>query len=120
MQIDGYSYLLPVDVPKSRIQLIQSNAVRLEDVLRVLDDKADLTVAIFDACREIPELEQVISVATRNSGLNTSAFRGLARIKSKGRSRLIAFAGAAGQLVKDGENSHSPYTELLLQELDKQ
>ncbi len=119
MQIGGQSYLLPTDVPKKRVRLIQSNAIKLDEVLLELDGKAKLTVAVFDACREIPELDKAIQTVTRSSGLGASAFRGLARVQSEGRSRLVAFAGAAGQLVKDGKGSHSPYTGLLLDELDK-
>ena len=121
MQIGGRSYLLPVDVPKQRIRLIQANSVSLDDILQELDGKARLTVAVFDACREIPELDPVVQRAVRGSGLSRSAFRGLARVRSEGRSRLVAYAGAAGQLVADsGEGGHSPYTGLLLDTLGKE
>ncbi len=124
MQIGGRSYLLPVDVPKQRIRLIQANSVSLDDILQELDGKARLTVAVFDACREIPELDPVVQRAVRGSGLSRSAFRGLARVRGKvhtvGQGRLVAYSGAAGQVVADGgRDSHSPYTELLLEVLRK-
>ena len=31
---------------------------------------------------------------------------------------IVAYAGAAGQLVADGRGAHSPYTGLLLEELE--
>ena len=118
MQFGTDSYLLPVDVPKDDINLLQRHAISLDSILKNLDGKAELTIAVFDACREIPELASLMSDATRSSGLSRSDYRGLGRVKSQGRSRVIAFSGAAGQLVKDGSGQHSPYTEQLLQQLD--
>jgi len=118
MQDSNQSYLLPVDVHNDDLELVLRDSIGLEGILKRLDGKAKLTVAVFDACREIPELENAIAETTRSSGAGASDFRGLARPQSEGRSRLVAFAGAAGQLVKDGKGRHSPYTDLLLQELD--
>lgn len=85
MQFGSESFLLPVDVQKTNIKLIQRHAISLEELLRSLDGKADLTIAVFDACREIPELEAAITKATRSSGLSKAAYRGLQLVKSKGR-----------------------------------
>jgi uncharacterized caspase-like protein len=114
MQFGSESFLLPVDVQKTNIKLIQRHAISLEELLRSLDGKADLTIAVFDACREIPELEAAITKATRSSGLSKAAYRGLQLVKSKGRSRVIAYSGAAGQLVADGSGSNSTYTKVLI------
>ncbi len=119
MQFGAESYLLPVDVGSNNIKLIERHAIGLESVLKALDGKAKLTVAVFDACREIPELEQAIGEATRGSGLTKADYRGLTRVKSKGRSRIVAFSGAAGQLVADGTGRNSPYTTELLKHLGK-
>lgn len=119
MQFYGKPYLLPIDVPRDDLELVRRNAIELDEVLRRLDGKAALTVAVFDACREIPEMEQAIEESSRAGGYGGNAFRGLARIKSKGRSRIVAYSGAAGQLVKDGDGLHSPYTEVLLAQLDQ-
>ncbi len=119
MQDARQSYLLPVDVPGGDIQLVIRNSIGLDSLLRTLDGKAELTVAIFDACREIPDLDEAIGELTRDSGIKPSEFRGLARVKIKGKSRVVAYSGAAGQLVKDGRGRHSPYTEILLKELEQ-
>jgi uncharacterized caspase-like protein len=119
MQFGSESFLLPVDVQKTNIKLIQRHAISLEELLRSLDGKADLTIAVFDACREIPELEAAITKATRSSGLSKAAYRGLQLVKSKGRSRVIAYSGAAGQLVADGSGSNSTYTKVLLKQLSQ-
>jgi len=111
LQIGSENYLLPVDVPAGNMRLVQRNALSLEALLRRLDQSAELTVAVFDACREIPDLAH---------GFTASAQRGLARLRSKGRSRIVAFSSAAGQWVEDGANQeHSPYTQELLVHLDR-
>ena len=117
MQIGGQPYLLPVDVPADDLELLRRNSIELESVLTGLDGKAELVVAVFDACREIPELRSAVAEATRDSGYGAQAYRGLARVQSRGRSRIVAYSGAAGQLVADGAGPHSPYTELLLEQL---
>ncbi len=114
----GGSYLLPVDVPKDDIDLLQRHAVSLESVLKALDNKAQLTVAVFDACREIPQIEALVAASTRSTGLGANQYRGMGRVQSRGRSRVVAFSGAAGQLVKDGTGRNSPYTRELLNQLD--
>jgi formylglycine-generating enzyme required for sulfatase activity len=118
MQFGQDPYLLPVDVPNDDLELVQKNSIRLESMLKKLDGKAALTVTIFDACREIPDLEKTVAEATRNSGFIAPDYRGLAAIRSRGNSRIVAYSGAAGQLVKDGKSNHSPYTSILLELLD--
>jgi len=120
MQIAGHPYLLPVDVPRTDIDLIQQRSQPLEGILKRLDGRAKLTLAVFDACREIPELEPVVGQAMRDTGLGADAYRGLARVQQQSDSqRIVAYAAAAGRLAADGQGRpHSPYTEALLAELD--
>ena len=120
MQIDGRSYLLPVDVPGSDIDLIQRNSLALDGVLKRLDGQARLTLAVFDACRAIPELGPALGQAMRDTGLGAGSFRGLGRVQQPGRQRIVAYSAAAGQLAADGSGDrHSPYTQALLAELDR-
>lgn len=120
MQIDGRSYLLPIDVPGSDIDLIQRNSLALDGVLKRLDGQAQLTLAVFDACREIPELAPALGQAKRDTGLGAVSFRGLGRVQQPGRQRIVAYSAAAGQLAPDGFGKpHSPYTQALLAELDR-
>ncbi len=115
LQIGSESYLLPVDVPAGNTAMIQRNAMGLESLLHLLDDAAELTLAVFDACREIPDLQQ-----HSGGGVSGDAYRGLGRVMSKGRNRIVAFSSAAGQLVEDGLDApHSPYTSELLGYLDR-
>lgn len=112
LQVGNESYLLPVDAAGNSIRSIQRNAMSLETVLRRIDGTAELTVAVIDACREIPDLEKNDRIA--------GSYRGLARVQSKGRNRIVAFSSAAGQLAEDGADSeHSPYTAELLKQMDR-
>nr|VFK61894.1 MAG: Caspase domain-containing protein [Candidatus Kentron sp. TUN] len=117
IQIQGESYLLPVDTPKDDVELVERRAVALDrKILQRLDNRARLTVAIFDACREIPKLKRTMA-RSRSSGIGMD--RGLALVKSRGTGRIIAYSAAAGQLTADGHGNHSPYTSVLLEQLDK-
>ncbi len=124
------SYLVPVDVPKpenpEELDMLKGRSIPLEKVVGPVDGKAQLSVAVFDACREIPELD-AMTERNRSSGLSGDsgsfrgglmAMRGGVREHSTPTSRLVAYSGAAGQLVKDGAGEHSPYTQLLLDQLN--
>lgn len=124
MQIDGRSQLLPVDAPlpnlelDKRLLMLSRFAQSLDEILGLLDGKAELTIAVFDACREIPNLERELRAATR-SATTAGPHRGLGRISSSGRSRIVAYSGGFGQLVSDGQDDdHSPYTAMLLRHLN--
>jgi uncharacterized caspase-like protein len=119
MQLHGRSYLLPVDLSLRSPELLRRNSLSLDDLLNWVDGQAELTLAVFDACREIPELASL----ARHRSLGGSAMRGLARIDDRarpGRHRIVAFSAAAGELAPDGEpGGNSPYTQALLQELGR-
>nr|VFK58643.1 MAG: Caspase domain-containing protein [Candidatus Kentron sp. TUN] len=90
IQIGGESYLLPVDTPKKRIPLIRASGIPLDaEILQRLDNRAGLTVAVFDACREIPKLKRAMR-GSRASG--TGMDRGLALVKSRGTGRIVAYS----------------------------
>jgi formylglycine-generating enzyme required for sulfatase activity len=119
MQIEGQPFLLPSDViaPKKKYQLnlLKKASIGLDEVLAMVDAKADLTVAVFDACREIPDIEKL----TRSSGLSSAGYRGLGRVSSHGKNRIIAYSGGSGELVADGSTGNSPYTSILLNHLNQ-
>lgn len=112
------AHLLPVDVGKDmdsgHLEMLERQSYNLNELLGNLNHKAELTVAVFDACREIPELNK----ATRGV---SGGKRGLSRIaENVGSRQIIAYAGAAGAVVPDGANQpHSPYTTKLLEVLDQ-
>lgn len=101
-------YLLPVDVPKvtqnTDMERVIRRSIDLQETLQLLDGKASLVVAVFDACREIAEF--------RAAGLG--GIRGIERVRTSGRNRVIAYSAASGQVVPDGDSEHSLYTKKLL------
>jgi TPR repeat protein len=116
-QYKGQPYVIPIDAPTPRniksIRLLQNRSIGLDDILSEIDNYADLTVGVFDACREVPE---IVSLTRSISGGDT-AYRGLGVVRSQGKNRIIAYAGASGQLVQDGAGNLSPYTQVLVNKL---
>ena len=117
MQFDGDPHLLPVDIPDASLSIVRREAVGLNSLLDNLAGRAKLTIAVFDACREIPDYKQQIKRATR--GGSDAAWRGLSRPSVQSDSTLIAYSGGSGELVADGDGRNSPYTEILLSHLSK-
>jgi len=111
------AYILPVDInkitgDKASLELLEKRSFSLHELLEGLDQKAELILAVFDACREIPQL------ATKGIFENNN-WKGLARISGTGaHNRIIAYSGSQGQVVADGEGRYSPYTRELLNVLD--
>ena len=94
------AHILPVDVNRptadiSSLELLAKRSVSLDDLLQGLDKKAQLTVAVFDACREIPALEANKGVFEQILG-DAASWRGLKRL-NHGRKRIIAYAGGQGK-----------------------
>lgn len=118
MQFDGDPHLLPVDIPDASLAIVRREAVGLNGLLDNLAGRAKLTIAVFDACREIPDFKRQIKRATR--GGSESGWRGLSRPTVQTESTLIAYSGGSGELVADGEGRNSPYTTLLLDNLDQE
>jgi len=115
MQFDGDPHLLPIDVPNDTLQVVKREAVGLNGLLDNIAGRASLTIAVFDACREIPDYKNEIRRVTR--GGSNAAWRGLSRPMVQANSTLIAYSGGSGELVKDGDGRNSPYTEILLEHL---
>lgn len=121
MQIDGESYLLPVDVEATDVDVLERNSVSLNQALRWLDGRAELTVAVFDACRDIPALADALRQTAPGFrfGARAGNLRGLQRVQQGPGGRVVAFSGGAGEPVADGQSGHSPYTGILLEHIDE-
>jgi len=124
LQMNGVPYLVPVDLPAIQPGTLQGEAgpeklkrrlLELDALIAGLDQNGRPAVAIFDACREIPQLE----ASSRAVFGDAAPFRGLARPKSPGRNRLLAYAAGFGELANDGQGRHSPYTQAWLDEFDR-
>lgn len=117
MQFDGDPHILPVDIPDDELNVVKRDALGLNGLLDQLSGRAELTLAVFDACREIPNYQREIKKRTR--GGSEGGWRGLSRPNVQVSSTLIAYSGGSGELVADGSGRNSPYTGLLLEHLHK-
>lgn len=113
IQIGGENFLLPVDVVADSERSLRYGSIQAQEVIADMERNANVSIAILDACRDNPLVEQIARTASRS----TSVARGLGRMQLTGRGGLVAFAAAAGDTASDGAGNHSPYTEALLEEI---
>jgi hypothetical protein len=103
VQLAGENYLVPVDAKISSPSDLESNAVRLVDVMATLDAiPSRLRIVVLDACRNNP-------FPTIND-----AGRGLAIVDAPNGS-IVGYSTAPGAEAQDGSGGHSPYTQAFLQ-----
>ncbi len=112
-------YIIPINVDKptqdsTSLELLKQQSYSLDTLLTGITNDKALTIAVFDACRDIPELEKTRSLFT-NPPKGIATWHGLHRIKTQKENRIIAYSGAEGQLVADGDDNYSPYTKRLLE-----
>lgn len=111
MQLGSDNYILPVDaVPGSEVKLTESS-IRLQSILKTMENGADTRIIILDACRNNPYLRDS---SNRTTGQN----RGLMRMEA-GVGSFIAFSTEPGNVAADGTGRNSPFTEALLRHIDQ-
>jgi hypothetical protein len=106
MQIDGENYLVPVDVDPKRETDIPLQAVRLNDVLNMLNSvPSKMRILLLDACRNNPFPD-----------INRTAGRGLALVDAKTGipGTFLSYSTSPGAEAEDGNGVDSPYTTALL------
>ena len=108
IQVDGQNYLAGVDARLRQETDLLFEALRLDDVLRVMENSTKTRLLFLDACRDNPLSQRLLSV-TRSYADS----RGLARVNA-GSGTLIAYATAPGQVALDGSGDNSPFTSALL------
>ena len=108
LEMDGANYLLPVDVRLNADRDVQDEAISLDRMLQATGRAKKLRLVILNSCRDNPFLLTMRkTVATRSIG------RGLARIEPDG-GTLVAYAAREGQISRDGNGDHSPFTTAFL------
>ncbi len=110
VQSKGQNYLIPIGADIKKERNLRYKTVNIDRVLNEMRyAQNDLNILILDACRNNPL-----------SRSNRSVKRGMARLETENvPSILIAYATAPGDVAEDGENKHSPYTQALLENIDK-
>jgi uncharacterized caspase-like protein len=114
LQVDGKSYIIPVDAALKRVSHIDDEAIDVQRVLDKVSYAKKLRLVILDACRDNPFVPQMKQVASTTRSIS----RGLARVEPSG-GALVAYAARDGQVANDGNLGHSPYTSALLRHLER-
>jgi tetratricopeptide (TPR) repeat protein len=115
MQLDGKTWLIPVDARLERASDAPDEAVMLDRVLDRLHPAKGLRLVMLDACRNNPFLAQMDLGKEAQRG---EISRGLARIEPQ-HGELVFYAARDGQTAKDGESRHSPFAAALLSHIEE-
>ncbi|MDH3661878.1 MAG: caspase family protein [Alphaproteobacteria bacterium] len=132
--VDNVNYLIPVATPVESEAQIAGTGIAARTVLQTMEQSgAKFNVVILDACRNNPFNQgatfQLTADASRGANVDKAsastpedrgAGGGLAEMNASGRTEtLVAYATAPGEVALDGETSHSPYTQALLDHLNE-
>jgi uncharacterized caspase-like protein len=99
VQIDGENYIVPVDAKIAHEADVALEAVRLADVMNLLDVVPSRTrIIILDACRNNPF-----------DAISGSTGRGLAIVNAPAGS-MVAYSTSPGATAEDGTGINSPFT----------
>ena len=113
IQVDGNSYILPVDAVLERATHITDEAVSVDRVLSKVAEAKRLRLVILDSCRNNPFVSRMA-----RAGGTRSLGRGLGAIEPTG-GVLVAYAARDGQLAEDGSGANSPFAQALVKHLDE-
>ena len=106
LQVDGASYLMPVDAwieNRRDLQLLLPLNNLMENA-----SLAKAAIVVIDACRDNPLADKLQTGGRTMKGLAPPQFDG---------SMLVAYATSSGAVASDGYGSNSPYTAALLSEI---
>jgi hypothetical protein len=103
LQVDGENYLVPIDANLQREADLPIEAMRLRDVMNILDSvPAKTRIVILDACRNNPFSE-----------INKFMGKGLAIVDAP-KGSIVSYSTAPGSVAKDGAGNNSPFTAALI------
>lgn len=115
MEMDKQNYLIPIDAKLADDKDVKYEAVPLDLILDTLDSNARLKMVLLDACRNNPFLSKM----TRSLGAKRSIGRGLAVVERSDGGMVISYSAKEGETAADGDGDHSPYTQALLDTIEK-
>ena len=91
VQVNGANYLIPLQATLVDEDDVAYNCVNVDDLMASMAGEAN--VVVLDSCRNNP------FAVSRHRGANT---RGLAAVKVKPKSTIIAYSASAGDTAQDG------------------
>ncbi|MCB9958801.1 MAG: caspase family protein [Rhodospirillaceae bacterium] len=110
VQYDHINYLLPVDVDLSDEMDLQTQTLRLDDVLDSIDSRVPVRLAILDAGRDSPFAQRM---AQSLGMLSPLVRRGLAEIEPRANTFIIYSTQPDTRAIAGGEGP-SPFTDALV------
>ncbi len=118
VQVNGRNYLLPVAADIQEPRDLTYETVPLDLITEELEAGGPkLSMLLLDACRDDPLSERFKANAGR-LGRSIETESGLAQTQGAA-GMLIAYSTAPDQVALDGEGSHSPFTQALLEWIDQ-
>ncbi|WP_162798228.1 caspase family protein [Sulfitobacter sp. SK011] len=115
MQFEGRNYLLGTDAALKSAFDVQSEALPLDRLVQMLEEKARAALVFIDACRDNPLATEFY---TRNfSPTRALATRGLAPMTGRFQGSMLMFAASPGQVAYDGASDNSPFAQALARHL---
>lgn len=115
MQFEGQNYLLGVDAALRSAFDVQSEALPLNRIVQMLEERARAALVFIDACRDNPLATEFY---TQNfSPTRALATRGLAPMAGRFQGSMLMFAASPGQVAYDGASGNSPFTAALAKHL---
>lgn len=115
MQFEGRNYLLGTDAALRSAFDVQSEALPLDRIVQMLEEKARAALVFVDACRDNPLATQFYS--QNFSPTRALATRGLAPMSERFQGSMLMFAASPGQVAYDGDLGNSPFTQALAKHL---
>jgi uncharacterized caspase-like protein len=114
IEVGGVNWLMPTDVRAATDRDLEYEAVRLDTVLRAVENAKRMRIVILDACRDNPfsrSMRRVGGAASRSL-----VSRGLAAVEVN--ETLVVYAAKEGTTASDGSGSNnSPFAASLAKRL---
>ena len=107
-QLGGTNFLVPTDAKLNNRKTILKETLRLNDVIKAVQDRNRQTLIFLDACRNNPLPESV---------RDKSMIDGLAQLEA-GTGTFVAFATQPGNITRDGAGDHSPFAAALIEHME--
>ena len=116
LQVGGANYLIPTDASLESELDLQAQAMRLDTILKMMENPNRTSIVLLDACRDNPLARRLSrSMGTRSNNVG----RGLARVET-GLGTYIGFSTEPGNVALDGEGKHSPFANALLNNIHRE
>ncbi len=107
-QLGGTNFLVPTDAKLNNRDTILKETLRLNDVIKAVQDRNRQTLIFLDACRNNPLPESV---------RDKTMIDGLAQLDA-GTGTFVAFATQPGNITRDGAGDHSPFAAALIEHME--